>query len=81
MLIKERRIGLQSSVLCQILNIPRDELGGILGPAGQEGSAMLGLCQSHRPFPGGWPPAASLGAGAVGDRAEDVNWGAAFFIF
>lgn len=78
MLIKERRIGLQSSVLCQILNIPRDELGGILGPAGQEGLAMLGLCQSHRP----WSVASScLPWGWGCDRAEDVNWGAAFFIF
>lgn len=34
MLIKEGRIELQSLVLCQILNILRDELGGILDPAG-----------------------------------------------
>lgn len=42
MLIKEGRTELQSSVLCQILNVPGGELGEILDPAGQEGLAVLG---------------------------------------
>lgn len=47
MLIKAGRTGLQSLVLFKILNVPRDELGKILDPAGQEGLAVLGLSQSH----------------------------------
>lgn len=55
MLIKEGRTGVQSCVLCQILNVPRAELGEILDPAGQEGLAVPGPC------PGVWLPPLGLG--------------------